>query len=276
MDAADFSRPDAVIDLARYPLDAPDDPRRAEIVARCRSDLERQQYCELPGFITEAARARAVADALDALPRGHDNSAERNCYLQRTGDPALPSDHPRNIMLSASTRMLAADLLPPASPLKTLYYWGPLQQAIAEIVGEARLYPNEDPLQPVNTLCYREGDRSAWHFDSVNAFTMTLMLQAPERGGEFQIWPNTRSDDDQSYDQVARVLKGEADDRIRTVAREPGALCIFRGCNSLHRVSPVEGERLRIMGVFVYETEPGVTGDPQVNETVYGRPTATA
>ena len=24
------------------------------------------------------------------------------------------------------------------------------------------------------------------------------------------------------------------------------------------------------MAVFVYETEPGVTGDPEVNETVYG------
>jgi hypothetical protein len=54
------------------------------------------------------------------------------------------------------------------------------------------------------------------------------------------------------------------------VAREPGSLCIFRGCNSLHRVSPVSGGTLRIMGVLVYETEPGVVGYPEVNETVYG------
>ena len=35
-----------------------------------------------------------------------------------------------------------------------------------------------------------------------------------------------------------------------------------------------EGDRLRIMGVFVYEDEPGVIGDPEVNETIYGRRTA--
>ena len=30
--------------------------------------------------------------------------------------------------------------------------------------------------------CQRSGDRSAWHFDSDNTFTMTLMPQAPEPG----------------------------------------------------------------------------------------------
>jgi hypothetical protein len=70
---------------------------------------------------------------------------------------------------------------------------------------------------------------------------------------------------------VGEVLTGERDDTIVSVAREPGALCIFRGCNSLHRVSPVEGSTLRIMGVFVYEAKPGMVGDPEVNETIYGQ-----
>ena len=171
--------------------------------------------------------------------------------------------------------MLAADLLPEQSPLKTLYYWENTKALVARIVGVDKLYDNEDPLQPVNALCYKQGDRSAWHFDSVNAFTMTLMLQAPEAGGRFEMAPNTRSDDEQNYDRVREVLAGEAEGIVE-VAREEGALCIFRGCNSLHRVSPVEGGRLRIMGVFVYETEPGIKGDPDVNETVYGRSGAAA
>ncbi len=37
-----------------------------------------------------------------------------------------------------------------------------------------------------------------------------------------------------------------------------------------HRVSPVEGDTLRIMGVFVYESVQGVVGDPEVNATIYG------
>ena len=141
---------------------------------------------------------------------------------------------------------------------------------VAGIVGVDVLYDNDDPLQPVNALCYRNGDQSAWHFNSVNAFTMTLMLQAPDAGGRFEIHQNTRGNHEQNYDQVRRVVMGDPAGGIE-VGREEDALCIFRGCNSLHRVSPVEGDRLRIIGVFVYENEPGVIGDPEVNETIYGR-----
>ncbi len=63
------------------------------------------------------------------------------------------------------------------------------------------------------------------------------------------------------------------DDKAIEVARTEGALCIFQGCNSLHRVTPVLGGQMRIMAVFVYENQPGVVGDPEVNAAVYGRRT---
>ena len=59
-------------------------------------------------------------------------------------------------------------------------------------------------------------------------------------------------------------------DHVVEVPREPGALVIFRGCTSVHRVTEVEGETDRLMAVMVYENELGVTGDPEVNRTVYG------
>ena len=55
-----------------------------------------------------------------------------------------------------------------------------------------------------------------------------------------------------------------------TVPREPGALVIFRGCTSVHRVTEVRGETERLMAVMVYEDRPGITGDAEVNRTVYG------
>ena len=82
--------------------------------------------------------------------------------------------------------------------------------------------------------------------------------------------PGTRGADDQNYSRVAQLLGGGLQDSIVSVAREPGALCIFKGSNSLHRVSPVIGDTLRIMGVFVYEFGPGVVGDDKVNATIYG------
>ncbi|NMM45629.1 hypothetical protein HH303_14125 [Rhodospirillaceae bacterium KN72] len=264
-------RPEEVVNLDAYPILDRSSPKRAELVARLKRELDQNLYVSLPDFIRPAARDRAVADAMAAHPKAFHNKSRRNCYLQRKGDETLPGDHPRNILMDASTRMIAYDLIPGDCPVKTLYHWQPVRDFVAAIVGSETLYDNEDPLQPVNLLCYEPGDRSAWHFDSVNAFTMTLMLQAPEKGGDFQLVPNTRSDSDQNYDYVGAIVRGERPQDAVSVAREAGALCIFRGCNSLHRVSPVEGDRMRIMGVFVYESEPGVTGDPEVNATVYGR-----
>ncbi len=259
------------IDFARYPLDRGDSPALETLVADCRAQLDRRQYCSLPGFVDAHAIDEIVADTLPLLEHANRADSWRNCYLQRQRNDAFSTDHPRNIFNHASYRMLAADLFPSESPLQRLYYWPAFQRLVAAIVGVPRLYPSEDPLQPVNVICYGDGDESAWHYDSNNAFTMTLMLQAARQGGRFEIAPNTRNgEDDEDIAYMQAVLGGDRK-RVENVSREPGELTIFRGCNSLHRVSPVAGERLRLMAVFVYEEQPGVAGDPEVNLTVYGR-----
>jgi len=258
------------IDFARYPLDR-GGAAMAGVIEDCRRTLARDQFCSLPGFLRPEAVEAAAREAEALRQRANPAESLRNCYLQRRGDPALPPGHPRNIMHPARYRMIAADLLPGTSALKRLYFWAPFQEMVGAIVGAEKLYPNEDPLQPVNVICYGPGDQSAWHYDSTNAFTMTLMLQAAEAGGVFELAPNTRqSPEDEDIPYMTEVLAGDAR-RVKTVSRAAGELTIFRGCNSLHRVSPVEGDRARLMAVFVYEETPGVTGDPEVNMTVYGR-----
>ena len=257
------------IDLAAFPIDDTGAPGRAELVARCRDDLARQQYCVLADFITPAALAGMVAEVEEILPDAYRNRSHRNCYLQQQGDPALPADHPRNLFFTAGYRMIAADLFPAGSRLTGLYRWPATRRFIADIVGSDTLYPSEDPYQPVNVLCYGPGDESAWHFDSSNAFTVTLMLQAAEAGGDFEIAANVRSEAAEDLAAMGDVLTGGRR-HVVAVPRTPGALVVFRGCHSLHRVTPVAGNRPRLMAVFVYETEPGVIGDPEVNATVYG------
>lgn len=269
----DIMKPEQVINLDAYPLHDPSSVEFAEIAARAKAELDANQYVVMPNFLSPAARGLAVRQIVDVLPTANHNASTRNCYLQRRKNPDLPEDHPRNVLFEASTWMLAADRLPADNPLKTMYYWDNMIDFIGRIVGTEQLYPNDDPMQPVNAVCYKDGDQSAWHFDSVNAFTMTLMLQAPDEGGRFEIIPSIRTDEDECEDRVGRAVRGDHTGKVE-VAREEGALCIFRGCNSLHRVSPVSGDRMRIMGVFVYEKEPGVIGDPEVNETVYGRASA--
>ncbi|XOV82838.1 MAG: hypothetical protein ACFHXK_18510 [bacterium] len=261
---------DQIVNTRTYPIRDRSNPYRAELIERHRQTLVDKLYCVLPDFVTPAALAAMTSEATDLQAVANHNNSWRNCYLHRQRNPDLPDGHPWNLQDRSSVRMIAYDQLSEGSVLKSFYQSQAVRQLVQEIVNEGELFVNEDPYQPANYVCYQSGDESSWHFDSDNSFTMTLMIQPPSAGGEFQISPNTRTIDDENYTHVAAVLRGERDDTVVSVGREAGALCIFKGCHSLHRVTPVEGDVLRIMGVFVYEFSAGVTGDPEVNATIYG------
>ena len=71
----------------------------------------------------------------------------------------------------------------------------------------------------------------------------------PEKqaGGLFEYVPNLRNADagDMNYEGVAEVLGGQAE--VTQLAPEPGTLLVFRGRNSIHRVSPNAGARTRML-----------------------------
>ena len=261
---------DDIVNVDAYPIHDQDHPARKSLIEQCRTDLSNKLYCSIPDFVTPAALQAMAEEANGLQSVANHNNSLRNCYLHRGPDPSLADGHARNLQDRSSVRMIAYDQISESSPLKAFYHANPVRKLISEIVDEGELFDNEDPYQPANYVCYRQGDESSWHFDADNSFTMTLMIQASESGGDFQMSPNSRNDTDQNYEHVAAVLRGERADTIASVGRNPGELCIFRGCNSLHRVSRVEGNTLRIMGVFVYEFSPGLLGDPEVNATIYG------
>lgn len=259
-----------IINVDIYPLTDLNAPARQTLIEQCRAELQNNLYCTLPDFVAAPALKAMAVEAKKLYSVAYHNNSLRNCYLHQQLDPALDGEHARNLQDRSSTRMIAYDQIPETSPLKTFYHHDAVRSLIAEIVGEGELFDNKDPYQPANYVCYQNGDESSWHFDADNSFTMTLMIQPADHGGEFEMSPHTRTDADQNYDLVAEVLRGERNDTVVSVGRKPGALCIFKGCNSLHRVTPVNGDTLRIMGVFVYEFTPGLVGDSEVNATIYG------
>ena len=56
----------------------------------------------------------------------------------------------------------------------------------------------------------------------------------------------------------------------------PGALLIFGGRRTLHRVTPVAGDRLRLVPVPCYGTDPGQRNSDGVRRLFWGRTTAMA
>jgi len=52
---------------------------------------------------------------------------------------------------------------------------------------------------------------------------------------------------------------------------EPGTLVLFRGRNSMHRVTPTEGDRTRYLVVLAYNDQPGISLSENARMTFYGR-----
>ena len=118
-------------------------------------------------------------------------------------------------------------------------------------------------------MSYRHGETLNWHFDR-SEFTVTLLIQNPEEGGDFQYRSALRSDTDSNLEGVARLLRDE-DPRAATLSLTPGTLNVFLGKNTAHRVSPVVGERDRMVAVFSYYERPGVVFSEEERVGFYGR-----
>ena len=179
----------------------------------------------------------------------------------------MPS-HPALRRFTTVNRMICGDRIP-ASPITRIYEWQPLINILAEAMEKPRLYPMADPLGRINVMAYRAEEQLNWHFDRAE-FTITMLLQAPLSGGAFQYRYALRSDSDPNYAGVARLLAGH-DESVQTLPLDPGTLNVFRGKNTAHRVTPVEGERARIIAVFSYYETPGVTFSDEDKLGFYGR-----
>ena len=126
---------------------------------------------------------------------------------------------------------------------------------------QTKLYPSTDPYGKFYANIFREGDGLNYHFDR-SEYSISLILQPSEEGGEFQFFPNSRTIVE-GWDEM--IL--DIDDIADTVAphslemKRPklaaGDLYLFRGQNSLHRVSEIEkGKRINI--ILTFNTEPEV------------------
>jgi len=114
------------------------------------------------------------------------------------------------------------------------------------------------------------GQELGWHFDN-SEFAITLLLQAPEAGGTFEYVRDLRdaAADDMNYAGVASVLDGSTD--ASQLAVTPGTLVLFRGRNSMHRVTPTIGKRTRILVVLAYNAAPGIALSEAARMTFFGR-----
>ena len=153
--------------------------------------------------------------------------------------------------------------------IRQVYEWPPLCRFLAAVLGKDRLYPMADPLARLNIMGYGDGEGIGWHFDRAR-FTVTLLLQAPEGGGQFEYRRDLRSADDPNYEGVARLLSGK-DSAVGTLPLAPGTLNLFAGKLAAHRVTPIEGARMRMIAVLSFMEQPDVMFGAADRIQFYGR-----
>ncbi|HEY5738933.1 MAG TPA: 2OG-Fe(II) oxygenase [Gammaproteobacteria bacterium] len=261
-----------LIDLERYPLDRLDSPAGERLVECCLAELESGGMFTLKGFL----RREAIDAMLDDLQRrmrdeSYTHAREHNIYFDDEID-GIPADHPALRRVRTVNHTLCGDQL--AEPLLQVYHWPGMTDFLARVMNKTALFPMADPLACANVLGYYAGEGLNWHFDR-SEFTTTLLLQAAERGGEFQYCKALRSDSDPNYDGVARLLRGE-DERVSTLTLGAGDLNVFKGKNTAHRVTAPHGERPRLVTVFSYYETPGRLFSDRENLGFYGRTAASA
>lgn len=256
-----------IIDLDRYPLDRPGTPEWQALVDNARADLARDGMFNLDGFLKPAAIQSAVAELAPRFEAESFTHARSHNIYFRKEVPELPADHPALRLHVSTNRTLCGDQT--GALLDRIYEWPAMAAFLAATMDKPALHVMDDPLARVNAMRYGKGEALNWHFDR-SEFTTTLLLQAPEQGGLFEYRTDLRSDQDPNYDGVARMLAGQ-DPELKAIALTEGTLNVFRGRNTAHRVTPVEGNRDRIVAVFSYYDRAGVRMTADEQRGFYGR-----
>jgi hypothetical protein len=260
--------PKELVDLDRYPVLDLDSPGAQRVLSAARAQLRMMGAAELPGFVHSEGLARLVEDARALASQAYRSAGKGTPYLELP-DTTFPPDHPRRHLGAFAVGVIAYDQFPVGSPLRQLYEWEPMMEFISAVLGRGRLYRYADPLGALNVAVMGEGDLLQWHFDQTD-FVVSLAIQSSESGGDFEVAPRIRSQEDERYERVARVLEGEADEVVR-LPMTPGTLLIFEGRHSIHRVSAVRGTTHRLVGLLAYDTKPGTTSTELLRRARYGR-----
>lgn len=257
-----------ILDLDRFPLDDLQSAEGREVVSRCKQELADTGMFNLAGLVKPDALERCVSEVVPELEaNAYTHTQLHNIYFKNEIEGLSP-DHQALKQSRTSNRKICGDQMA-GFVLTQIYEWPPLAAFLAEVMDKPKLYVMDDPLARVNVMTYRDGETLNWHFDR-SEFTTTLLVQAPQAGGEFQYRSGLRTDDDPNYEGVARLLEGE-DDEVRSVPLTAGTLNVFRGKNTAHRVSTIEGQRERIIAVYSYYERPGVIFTDEDRIRFYGR-----
>ena len=259
-----------LLDTSRYPIDDLTGIAAQNLIGEINSALEQDGSCTLPGFVRESVITEMAAEAKSLRHLAYAGPTKVSPYFfnyDLAGDAELDDGHPLKRKGKRNLAQVATDLIPQQHLLSKLYYSSVLTDFLTTLLQKS-VYRNQDKYQSLNISIMQNGGCQQWHFDSGQMVT-TLLLQAPESGGVFEYIPEIRSDENENFDEVRKVLDGDLS-RAKQNKLEAGTLSLFRGHYSMHRVTEVQGGRDRIQAILGFSTKPDLRGNLQSSILHYG------
>jgi hypothetical protein len=254
---------ETIVDTESYPL------ADAGFRSSCHETLNRTGVVIMRRFLKPAIVEAIRREGEESKHLAYYCRQEHNVYLTPP-DEDFPADHARNRIVVSSKGCITHDVIAAESPLRVLYDSEIFREFLCSVLDETSLYEYADPLSSINLNYAETGQELGWHFDN-SSFSITLMIQKPEKGGIFEYVGDLRDADkgEMNFDGVDEVLNGDIPPE--RLDMDAGALVLFRGRNAIHRVAPVEGSRTRMLVVLAYNSEPGISLSESARMTFFGR-----
>ena len=257
-----------LVDLEKYPIENLEFGDGAKFLKDCQQKMDENGWCNFDGFIKPNA-LNALEDEATALQSIAETlTIKRNIYQGKV-DTSVPKDDPRRREYIHVASQLADDQISESTLIKQLYKSEKLTDFIRRVQRKSALYRCADEFQALNIVALHPGSWHAWHYDTTEC-TVTLLLKAAEKGGEFAFLPNSRTDDTEDRETVDQLLAGDMS-KAKTFSRGAGTFTLFRGGYSLHGVTQVEGTNPRITSIMTYSENPNTILSDEVNVRIYGK-----
>ena len=241
----------------------------SSFVNQCKERLEKHGALIIPGFLRKKALRKLIKEAKENQGKAFYSSSTHNIYLTPR-DKSLPDDHIFNHQIISSKGCITTDQIPENSGLKIIYHSVLFKNFLSQIVQETSLFEYDDPFSSINIHYANEGQELGWHFDN-SSFAVTLLLQKPLGGGTFEYVKDVRNSEygDMGYETANKIVLGHETPSVLEI--EPGTLVLFRGKDSMHRVTPTIGDLTRMLVVFAYNAKPGISLSKSAQKTFYGK-----
>ncbi|NUU35503.1 hypothetical protein [Pseudomonas sp. C2B4] len=261
-----------IVDLKRFPITDRSCSAYRELVARSQSLLRQEGVAIFPGFVREEAVGTMADQTLALHPRMFHFRENHTVYFKPQEERVDPEHPLRRLMKTEKDTVAYADI-PADNWVRNLYESDEVLAFIRDVLGLDTLYRHADPLAALNLQGFTAGQQLGWHFDRSD-FSVTLSLQAANSGGDFEYVRMLRNEDDDCHEAVRQFLDDPKTQEVEVLPQVPGTLSLFRGRYSLHRVTPVAGDRLRLNAVFAYVDQPNVEFSDYARKLFYGRTSA--